>query len=334
MPVPQAPDETAAELTDTTQRRRLRNGVIGLALLMVLGVSLLLAVPGLRGVADGISDMPPGDVAGAIGLELASCFGFVFAFWLVFWRAPFVFAARVAWTEMAFGSAVSLGGAGSIAIGAWLLAARGLPASLIAKRSTVLFLLTSAINVIVLTLAGALLALGVLPGPSNPLLSVLPAGVGVVTLVFFLLLPTLIDRRSPRGRLGLVLRGLAESVRETEQLLLTPDWRLLGAIAYLACDIAVLGLCFDATGHQPPLASLVLGYQIGYITNIIPVPGGIGVLDAGLVGMLILYGAKATPAAAAVFAYHAIVLWVPALIGSVAFIRLQRAEARRKALGA
>ena len=70
---------------------------------------------------------------------------------------------------------------------------RGAPAGRIAQRSAVLFLYTSAINVITLIVAGLGLFLG-LPGPSNPLLSIVPAAVGAVVLVLFLLLPRYVDR--------------------------------------------------------------------------------------------------------------------------------------------
>ena len=69
---------------------------------------------------------------------------------------------------------------------------------------------------------------------------------------------------------------------------------------------------------------LVLGYIIGYIANMLPVPSGFGVLEAGLAGTLILYGAPATQAAAAVIVYHAIAFWVPSLGGVAGFIRLRR----------
>jgi high-affinity Fe2+/Pb2+ permease len=55
------------------------------------------------------------------------------------------------------------------------------------------FLYTSAINVITLILAGLGLFLG-LPGPGNPLLSIVPAAVGVLVLVLFLMLPRYVDR--------------------------------------------------------------------------------------------------------------------------------------------
>ena len=68
----------------------------------------------------------------------------------------------------------------------------------------------------------------------------------------------------------------------------------------------------------------MLAYQIGYLSNVIPIPGGIGVLDGSMVGMLVLYGVAATPAAAATIVYHAIALWIPAMWGTLAFLILRR----------
>ncbi len=312
---------------DEDPGRSLWRGLISLVILLVLVVSLLLAVPGLHGVADEVADMHLGWVVVAVVLEILSCVGYVIAFLQVFDRAPLRFGARVALSELAFGAAVSLGGAGSIAVGAWLLVDRGGNPARIAERSAVLFLLTSAINVITLLLAGLGLWLGLLPGPSNPLLSLVPAAVSAAVLVLFLALPTITDRfaakRAP-GRVRTLLTEFAVSIRATRQLLTTPDWRIIGAIAFLWCDIAVLAACFAAAGPVPPLATIVLAYQIGYLSNLIPVPGNIGVLDGSLVGMFVIYGVSATLATAATIVYHAIALWVPAMWGTVAFIILRR----------
>ena len=109
---------------------------------------------GLHGVGDAVGDMNAGWLVVACGLEILSCVGYIVAFLQVFDRAPVRFGARVALSELAFGAAVSLGGAGSIAVGAWLLVDRGGDPARIAERSAVLFLLTSAINVMTLVLAG------------------------------------------------------------------------------------------------------------------------------------------------------------------------------------
>jgi len=314
-------------LDEHTANHKLLHGLISLAVLAALVVGLVLAVPGLRGVGRTVAHMQPGWVVGAVLLEVASCLGYVLAFLQVFERVPARFGARVALTELAFGAAVSLGGAGSVTVGAWMLIERGGPPARVAERSAVLFLLTSAINVITLGLAGMALFVGILPGPSNPLLSALPAAVAIAVFVFFLALPRLVEggaaRRAP-GRLRTVLETSVQSIRDTRDLLFKPDWRLTGAIIYLWADIAVLVACFAATGHTPPLATIVLAYQIGYIANLVPIPGNVGVLDGSLVGMFVIYGVSATTATAATVVYHAVALWIPATWGTVTYIILRR----------
>jgi uncharacterized membrane protein YbhN (UPF0104 family) len=311
--------------------RSLWRGLITLVLLVALVVSLLLAVPGLHGVADSVADMNAAWLGVAVALEVMSCLGYVVAFLQVFDRTPLRFGARVALSELAFGAAVSLGGAGSVAVGAWLLVDRGGDPQRVAERSAVLFLVTSAINVITLLLAGLGLWVGLLPGPHDPLLSLGPAALSAVVLAFFLALPGISDRLARRrapGRLRTLLTEIGTSIRLTEQVMFRLDWRILGAVAFLWCDIGVLAACFAAAGVVPPLASIVLAYQIGYLSNLIPIPGNIGILDGSLVGMFVLYGVSATHATAATVVYHGIALWVPAMWGTFAFVLLQRSRGR------
>ena len=330
-PAPDHPEPSGpAQVDDVKARRSLRNGFITLALALALAVGLLLGVPGLKGVATTVSRLKTQWVVIAVVLEVLSCASYVVAFLQVFDRAPLRLGARVALSEEAFGAAVSLGGAGSIAVGAWLMVERGAPPRRIAERSAVLFLYTSAINVITLIAAGVGLLVG-LPGPRDPLLSVVPAAVGAVVLVLFLLLPRYVDRilrRVQPGRLHTLLSETAVSIRATTRLTFRPDWRIVGAIGYLWFDIAVLFACFAAAHRTPPLAPVVLAYQIAYLSNFIPMPGGIGILDGSMIGMLVLYGVGGTIATAATLAYHAISLWVPAILGTIAFIVLQKTKRR------
>src|SRR4051812_3743292 len=258
--------------------RGLRNGLITLALAGALVVGLLLAVPGLNGVATAVSNLKTEWVIAAVLLEALSCASYVVVFLQVFERAPRRLGAWIALSEEAFGVAVSLGGASSVAIGGWLMVERGAPPRRIAERSAVLFLYTSAINVVTLVLAGLALFFG-LPGPSDPFLSIVPAAVGVAVLIVFLLLPRRVDAIAGRvqsERVRAALTEAAASMRDTERLVFRPDWRVLAALGYLWFDIAVLYACFAAAGEKPPLAPLVLAYQISYLSNLIPVPGGLG----------------------------------------------------------
>jgi uncharacterized membrane protein YbhN (UPF0104 family) len=316
-------------VSESDQARRLRNGLVSLAILVLLIVGLLLAVPGLHVVGHLVAHMNLAWVGTGVVAEILSCLGYVLIFLTVFDRAPIVFGARVALTEMAFGAAVSLGGAGSIAVGAWLLRERGVATGRIAERSAVLFLLTSAINLLTLAGVGLAMGVGILPGPRNPLLTLLPAGVCIAVFLFFLALPRLTEREArahPKGRLARVLYATGTTIRATRRTLLRPDWRLLGAIGYLWFDIGVLWACFQAIGHTPPIGVIVLSYQIGYLANVLPIPGNIGVLEGSFVGMLVLYGVHAAPAAAAAVVYPAIALWIPAVWGTFGFIRLRRSH--------
>jgi uncharacterized membrane protein YbhN (UPF0104 family) len=254
--------------------RQLRNGILSAAALLVLLLSVALALPNLRGVLEMVTDPAPGWLLLAVLLELASCLGYVAIVRLVLPRGPARQVRWLAWAEMAFGVLVPIGGAGGLAVGAWAMRAWGVEWSRIANRSTVIFLLTSAVNVIVLALAGVGVA-AVLGGRSSLALGLVPAGVALATLVFFLLLPRLISQSAIArgdGRLSGILLSAAGSVRDTEWILRKPDWRQLGNIGYLVFDVAALWACLRAVGISPPLPALVVGYQIGYLANIVPIP--------------------------------------------------------------
>jgi uncharacterized membrane protein YbhN (UPF0104 family) len=307
--------------------RSLRRGIVSVGVLAVLLGGLAFAVPGLEGAIEQIKHVNGGWIAVAALLELGSCLGYVLAFQHVFPRAPRRLAADIALSELALGAVVPIGGAGGIAIGAWAVKAKGGSLRAFLEGSAVLFLLTSAINVGTLAVAGLLVAAGVLPSPHPLLLGVGPAAVGIVTIAAWLSVPRLArSRRITRpGRARRWLHATASPVEATRRSLLTPSWRLAGAIAYLWLDIAVLWVCLRAVGGAPSVAALTLAYLVGYLGNVLPVPGGVGVLDGGLLGALVLYGAHPATAGAGVLVYHAIALWLPTTLGTAAFLRLRRA---------
>jgi uncharacterized membrane protein YbhN (UPF0104 family) len=278
--------------------------------------SLLLAVPDLRKVLDQIGDLNPAWIAVAVGLEIASSASFVVIFRLFFDSVPARTARQLAWTEMASGALLPGGGAGGLAVGGWLLHLNGMSLRRIVQRSSGLFFLTSALNVAVVASAGLLLVTGIAGGPHDLLLTGLPIVAAAGAAAAVLAVPRLVQRRRDADHW---LSHLAAGIVDARRALTRPSWRLAGAAGWLGFDIAVLWATFRAVGHAPPAAALVLAYMIGYLANAIPVPAGIGVLDAGLAGTLVAYGANATTAAAAVLVYHAVALWVPGIGGSIAY---------------
>ena len=311
----------------SSQRRQLRSGLVSAAVLSVLVGGLVLAIPGLGATGHRVAHAHWGWLVLGGGLELASCLGYVLVFREIFSDVPARFGALVATAEQAFGAVVPVGGAGGIAAGGWLLSRAGMPVRRIAERSAVLFLLTSATNVVTLFLAGAGLAVGLLSGPHNLALSALPAGVGLAVLVTFVWLAVRGPARTGDGT-SLLSRGLGATAGASAMTLRAvrrPSWRLaLGALAYLLCDMAVLWVAIHALGYDVPLAPLLLAYLIGYLANAVPIPGGLGVLDGGLAGALLLYHVPAPVALGGVLLYHALALWIPAVTGTIGFIAAQR----------
>jgi glycosyltransferase 2 family protein len=288
-------------------------------LLAALGISLLLSVPALRPVLRDIRDINPWWIAAAVALELASCVSFVIIFRLFFDRIGARDARAFAWTEMASGALLPGGGLGGYAIGGWLVHLTGASTRWIVRRSSALFFLTSSVNSAAVIGAGLLLLAGA-GGPHDFTRSTLPALIAAAATLIGLALP----RIASRGRTTPAwLEGIAVGIRDAQRTAGNPNWRLIGALGYPAFDMAVLWVAFSAVGSPPPLAALVLGYSIGYLATTLPIPGGIGVLDAGLSGALLLYGAAPAHVVAAVLVYHAIALWIPSLGGLIAYARLR-----------
>jgi uncharacterized membrane protein YbhN (UPF0104 family) len=291
-----------------------------LGLLVALVLTLLASVPGLRSVVHQIGRLSAIWLVLAVLLELASDVSFVVLFRRFFDRLAGRDARALAWTEQATGALLPGGGAGGLAIGGWLIHLAGAPTDWIVRRSGGLFFLTSAVNSATVIAAGAALIAGA-PGPHDFARAVLPTLlVGAITIAVVALPAVVRSRPRTPGW----IRAISAGVQDAEETALRrPSWRLLGALGYLWFDIAVLWLVLRALGPAPSVPALILAYSIGYVANTLPIPGGIGVLDAGLTGALTFYGVAPAHAAAAVLVYHAIALWVPGLCGLIGYLRVR-----------
>jgi uncharacterized membrane protein YbhN (UPF0104 family) len=312
----------------SSQSRRLRNGLISLAIFFALVAALLFAVPGLRSAGELITDADIPWVAAGIGFELLSCAGYVILFELVF-KMERGFSRRLALSELGVNSVVSAGGIGGIALGAWVLRTKGVAVDRIARRSVLIFVLTSAVNVGATALIGIPMWLGVLPGSEDPLLTLLPAGLAIATIAGTLAIAGLAGRLATRkrlsgGRLHVALVAVSDGVRGALRVIARHDWRLLGAVGYWLFDTLVLYACLLAYGQSPTFWVVAMAYLVGQLANSIPIPAGLVAVEGGLIGMLVLFHVRpVSVVVAAVVTYRAISLWLPALIGSAAFFGLR-----------
>jgi uncharacterized membrane protein YbhN (UPF0104 family) len=320
----------AEPLPDEFSAARLRRSLALFAGIVLVVVAAIVLVPGLGSLRDRFAGAEPGWLVLAAVLQLGSCACYVLVFRAVFcrrmsWRT----STEIGLSELAANSVFSIGGAGGLALGAWILRRGGLTAAFIARRTVAFFLLTSLANVTFLALGGAALASGVLNGSPALLLGLVPALVAVTAIALALAarrLAGVLARRSMRARLAAAAAAVGDGVDEALRLLRTGNPAILaGAAGYLLFDVAMLGVCFAAFGNDvPPVGVLLVAYIIGQLGGLIPIPGGIGGVDGGLIGTLVVYGVDAGDAAVAVLAYRGLLLAIPALLGLPALAVLRR----------
>lgn len=321
-------------LPEALDARRLRRRILRVvAVLVVLGLVAWLA-PGLDEVRQRLAAAQPGWLALAVALELLSCFSYVLMFKPVFcprmsWRSSY----ELGMSELAVGSLVPASGAGGLAFGAWALGKGGMPVEDIARRTVAFFVLKSGANFAAVAILGVLMWLGVGPDVSV-LLTLLPAVLAIVAIAVVCAIPALARRRTARDRdaltksrrwLAAAVDALHDGVREAGRVLRRREWLVIaGSLGYWFFDNAVLWACFRAFGESPALTLVLMGYLIGQLGGLLPIPGGIGGIDGGLIGTLIVFGLPAAATAAAVLGYRLILFWIPLAFGAAAFAALRK----------
>jgi uncharacterized protein (TIRG00374 family) len=326
-----------------------------LALLAIGAVIIFIfaVLPQMAGFGKSLHRLRYGNklwLAVGVGFECLSLAGYMGLFRLLFtstqvhigWRSSYqiTMAGSVA-TKL-----LAAGGAGGIALTVWALRAAGLDAKTVARRMTSFELLLYGVFMLSLVIFGGGLAIGLFPGNSPAALTVLPALFGAVVILLALVTGLAADRvhawlsrlaRRGKGSRSLLAKAatvpgtLHGGVETTRAILKQPKPGLLGAVLYWALDIATLWAGFRAFGAMPPIAVLVVAYYVGQLANALPIPGGIGGVEGGMIGSFIAFGVNGSTAVLAVLAYRIISFWLPVLPGSIAYLQLRSAVSKWRA---
>jgi uncharacterized membrane protein YbhN (UPF0104 family) len=321
-------------------RRHLLRSALKLAGYLAVAYVVLKLIPALRQALGSLEHVSRVWVLGAIALEVISELGFVAA-----WRAiidPQKLLASdgrgqrmdddVAWTQLAGGLLLPGGAWGGVGVGAFILHRFGMPNKLIAEREFNLSFLNTAVDALVLTVAGVGLAVGIFAGEHHLLLTLLPAAVAVTGIALALLIAHragdhAVRLKAKHPKIAGAITTLADAVDDTERLLFHRGaWTsVLAVLAYLGFDVLVLWTAFLAIHVRltPGFAVVVMAYIIGALGGSIPLPASAGTVG-GMAGMLILYKVDHNAAIAAVLLHQAIGLLVPLAGGGVAYAILRR----------
>jgi uncharacterized protein (TIRG00374 family) len=323
-----------------------RRVLVAAALILLALVALYLLLPKLAGLDQTWGRLRRGNplwLAAAAGVELISIGGYALLFRTVFgrdmprldWRA----SLEIPLAGIAAIRLVAAAGAGGVAVTAWALDRAGMEARQIACRMVANLVLQYAVYLAAVVVFGVALAVGLLPGPAPFELTVIPAVLSIAlagAVLSAVLLPADVERRlravagGPRWwrhlieRLAAAPAALGDGVRTAAALIRERRPGLLGAVAYWGFDIAALGFSFLAFGSHPTLAVIVLGYFLGTLGSLLPLPGGIGGVEGAMIGAFVAFGVHADQAVVAVLAYRAISFWLPTLPGVAGYFLLRR----------
>jgi len=134
-----------------------------------------------------------------------------------------------------------------------------------------------------------------------------------------------IRNRVTRGRrppaTGLDNRLLAE--RDTIRAVLGKRWwqAVLLGTGHLGFDYGCLLAALWATGARPQPSLVLLAYSAAGVLALFPItPGGLGIVEGSLSGLLILAGARPSAAFLATLAYRVASYWLPLLAGPPAYL--------------
>ena len=329
-----------AGMPDELHPRHLAIRVAEVAAVIALVAIVITSLPGLDEVRARLQGADPVWIVGLGIAEIGSCAGYVLVFRSTFCsQMSWALSYDIAMSELAADSLFPAGGAGGLALGVWALRQAGMPTGHIARRTVAFFVVTSAANFFALVLVGIGVFAGILAGRGGAVLTLVPALIAAVGILVVALTPRLLralrdqgkgaDGDNWRSRIRRSVRGWltagADGVEQAIGLLRGHSFGVIvGSFAYMAFDIAALGFAFAAVGNVPAFGTLVLGYLIGQLGNLIPLPGGIGGTEGALIGVFALYHVNVTDATAAVLTFRLFQLVIPALLGAPAFLMLRR----------
>lgn len=231
------------------------------------------------------------------------------------------------------------GGAGGVALTAWALRRSGMERREVAERMIAFLVLLYGVYVLAMVVCGIGLRIGVLPGEAPFGLTVVPAIIGGLAIALFgalALVPEDFEQRiegmAPRRprlarwlhRFALAPASMRGGIRFALRKAVHPDRAMAGTVTWWAFNIAILWASFHAFGEPPPTAVLVQAFFVGMLANLLPIPGGIGGVDGGMIGALVAFGVPAGTAVLAVLSYRLFAFWLPTLPGVIAYFQLRR----------
>jgi uncharacterized protein (TIRG00374 family) len=353
-PEPESPErgEHGRDLEEDAPRLELtrRHALVFLVFIVATVAFLYYVVPQLAGLEDTWKRIEEGDplwLLVALLFTLGSFAGYVVLFQAVFVRPGSPIDLRASYQITMAGLAATrlfgAGGVGGIALTAWALRRSGMARRTVADETLAFLILQYAVYTLSLVVLGLGLRTGVLTGQGPFALTIVPAAFGAIAILLALaltLVPTDLHRRLDdlvrRGgriarlaqRLSNVPAAFSAGMRSALGHVRSGAPAPVGSISFWFFNIAILWACFHAFGHAPSIWVIAMGYWVGMLGNLLPLPGGIGGVDGGMIGAFSAFGVDFGLATVAVLAYRVFAFWLPTIPGAIAYFQLRKTVQR------
>ncbi len=342
-----APNAEADDDEEMPRVRLTRRRTIAFVLFVLAAIAFLYFVlPEISGVKDTLDRVSDGDrlwLAVALGFQGLAIVSYVAIFHGVHVPPESPLTHRDSYLITMAGLAATrlfaAAGAGGVALTAWALRRSGMERREVAERMIAFLVLLYGVYMLAIIVCGLGLRTGLFPGRAPFAMTIVPAIIavaGILIVVPLALLPDDTERRiaqlaARRPRLARWLRRVASGpasmgggVRFALRKALHPDAAMIGVLTWWAFNVAILWACFHAFGEPPPTAVLVEAFFVGMLGNLLPLPGGIGGVDGGMIGALVAFGVGANLALLAVLTYRLFAFWLPTIPGVIAYLQLRR----------
>jgi uncharacterized membrane protein YbhN (UPF0104 family) len=296
----------------------------------------------LEHLVERVEEGDPAWLALAAGFEVLSFGGYVVLTRVLYRpRAPrldWIPSAELTLAGVVATRVFSAGGAGGIAFTGWVLHRAGMSARVAARRLTAFMILLYAVYIAALLCGGLLVLAGVLTDVPNLLgLAATIVGAAVTAIALAILkIPADLERRVEAaahrsgtigriaGKLAPVPQVAGNATRLALSIVRERPTVLVWPAVWWAFDVATLWACFHAFGDAPPAGTLVLCYFLGQMGNLLPLPGGVGGAEGGMVGAFAASGVDAGLALVAVVSYQVMSTYLPGVPGIAAYLDLRR----------
>ena len=253
------------------------------------------------------------------------------------WRAAY----DIVMAGQAASTIITAAGAGGIALMVWAIHQAGASTREAGRAVASFMVFHYAVFLVAVAVGGIGLYAGIIPGDAPLAITLLPGVISALLCVLALViaaiperiearLDRLADKETRLAKVLVALLGLPASLsggmRMAWDILRGPRGTVMAvaALTVWITQIVILWSCLRAFGQDAAVGPVAMAFFVGTAANLLPLlPGGVGSVEAGLIGALVAFDTPLSAATLGVLSYRLISYWIPTIPEALAYFGLR-----------